>query len=217
MRKRLLVVTLIGTFVTLVAAQPSYAKEQAHSTKLLVRYETKSPSTIYPNYPKSGVVGNQGRTWTIGGGKQIIWRYNVNSTWAAVSDPARAAAKQFPWWGFTPVGCIGNSVRQTGYPAGRPVPKRILQGRSQQASGWRTVDFSVAPAKITASHQRVNCNATVRDPANFVIGNVFPDWHVDVTGKTRTGGHWVEVYVPNAKRWGYIEHSALTSSCSTAT
>ncbi len=215
MWKRLLTVAFLGGLVAMVAASPSYAADQSagHSSTLLVRYATQSTCTIVPNYPKSGVVGNAARTWTIAAGQKIIWRYNVNSTWAAVSDPARAAAKQFPWWGFTQSGCIGKSVKQSGYPAGQPVPKRILEGRSQRASGWRSVDFSVAPAAVTASHREIHCNATLRDPANFVTGNVFPGWHVDVTGRTRSNGYWVEVYVPNAKRWAYVQSSALTTRC----
>jgi hypothetical protein len=193
----------------LTASTPQAALAAAHSRKLLVRYATKSTCTIYPNYPKAGVVGNSGRTWTIAGGQTIIWRYNVNRTWAAVSDPRRASAKQFPWWGFTHRACIGRSVRQQGYPAGRPVPNRILSGRSQHKPYWRPVDFSVAPAAVRAHHRRVKSAATLRDGANFVIGNVFADWHVDVTTRTRSHGHWVEVYVPNARRWGYIEAGNL--------
>jgi hypothetical protein len=202
------VVVATATTVTSVSL-PSRAGAAPHTAKLLVRYSTTSPCTIYPNYPKAGVVGNAGRTWTIGADKTIVWRYNVNATWAVVSDPVRAQRKQFPWWGFTRSGCIGRSIQQTGYPAGQPVPSRILSGRSQQASGWRTVVFRVPPAPVTARHRRVTGNGTLRDPANFVIGNVFPGWHVDVTGRTRSNGHWVEVYVPNARRWGYLEAGNL--------
>jgi hypothetical protein len=194
--------------VTIASTQPAQAA--GHSTKLLVRYATRSACTIVPNYPADGVVGNQSNQWDIPAGKTIIWRYNVNATWAAVSDPVRAAKGQFPWWGFTHRDCIGDSVKQSGYPAGVPVPSSILTGRSQHGSGWRTVQFSVPAAPVTAHHRALKANATLRDPANFVIGNAYAGWHVDVTAHTRSGGHWVEVYVPNAKRWGYIEASDLT-------
>lgn len=189
------------------SAPSTYAAASARRKKLLIRYATKSTCTVYPNYPKPGVVGNSGRIWHVPAGRSIIWRYNVNSRWALISDPSRAK-RTFPWWGFTPRGCIGRSVRQTDYPAGRPVPSRILEGRSQRASGWRTVDFSVTPARVVR-RQRIGSTATLRDPANFVTGNLFPRWTVDVTGRTRSNGHWVEVYVPNAKRWGYIQAANL--------
>jgi hypothetical protein len=197
-----------GLAATLVGSGTAGAAP--HTAKLLVRYATTAPCVIHPNYPKAGVVGNAGRTWTVPAGRSIVWRYNVNATWAAVSDPDRAARKQFPWWGFTRSACIGRSIRQAGYPAGVAVPGRILSGRSQQAAGWRDVVFSVPPAPVTARHRRITGNGTLRDPANFVIGNVFPGWHVEVTGRTRSGGHWVEVYVPNARRWGYIESGNLS-------
>jgi hypothetical protein len=191
-----------------VSPQVAAAAPAAAAPKLMVRYATRSTCTVYPNYPKEGVVGNSGRTWTIDPGKSLIWRYNVNDTWALISDPARAK-KTFPWWGFTRRDCIGLSIPQKDYPAGVPVPDRILEGRSGVTpSGWRKVDFSVAPAPVVR-RQRVNSTATLRDPANFAIGNLFPQWTVEVTGKTRSDGHWVEVYVPNAKRWGYVEASNL--------
>lgn len=203
--------------VTVVAgmAQPAQAAPTGaepanqHSSKLLVRYATKSTCTIVPNYPPNDAVGN-GRTWDIPTGKTIIWRYNVDSSWAVVSDPVRADNKQFPWWGFTKRACIGDSIKQQDFPAGQPVPTRILEGRSQQASGWRSVEFHVPPAQVVAQHKKTDSNATLRDPANFFIGNVYQDWHVDVTDKTRANGHWVKVYVPNAKLWGYIERNKLS-------
>ena len=175
----------------------------------MMRYLVKSTCTVYPNYPKDGVIGNDGHSWTVApnGRRSVIWRYNVDSTWALISDPSRAK-EQFPWWGFTRRDCLGASVAQKDYPAGQPVPSRILEGRSQRASGWRSVDFNVAPAPVTGRH-KLDSGATLRDPANFVIGNVLPGWTVEVTGRTRSNGHWVEVHVPNARRWGYIEQSNL--------
>ena len=67
----------------------------------------------------------------------------------------------------------------------------------------------VPPASVTSRTREVRADSTLRDPANFAIGNVPKGWHVDVTGTTRSGGFWVEVYVPNAKRWGFIEASHL--------
>lgn len=204
---------LVGTSATASPARSAHgaaapeaaapAAPAAARTKLMIRYAVRSTCTVYPNYPKQGVVGNSGRTWTIPAGKSLIWRYNVNREWALISDPSRAK-RTFPWWGFTRRDCIGRSIRQSAYPAGEPVPSRILEGRSQRSSGWRPVDFSVAPAAVVRRH-KLTSTATLRDPANFVIGNGFPGWTVEVTAKTRSNGHWVLVHLPNAKRWGYME------------
>lgn len=167
--------------------------------KLLVRYDTTKPCTVYLNYPKNGIVGN-GHPFTVPVGKErVIWRYNVNRDWAVVSDPVRARNKDFPWWGFTRQDCIAGE------------PRRVREGRSAVTrSGWRPVKFSMPPAPVTSRHQEVRHNGTLRDPANFVVGNVPSGWHVDVTAKTRSNGSWVYVYVPSAKRWGYIEGSKLS-------
>jgi hypothetical protein len=102
-------------------------------------------------------------------------------------------------------------VKQKNYPAGVPVPDRILEGRSRKAAGdFRPVTFNLPPAPVVARHKKVTRNATLRDDVNFVIGNVPEGWHVDVTKQTRSDGHWVKVYVPNAKRWGYIERAVLS-------
>jgi hypothetical protein len=199
----------LATIIAVTLASTQAAQAAAHSAKLLVRYGTKSTCTIVPNFPASGVVGNAAHQWSIPAGKTIVWRYNVDATWAAVSDPVRAKNGQFPWWGFTHRDCIGASVKQSGYPAGVPIPTSIRQGRSQHGDGWRAVQWPVPPTPIKAHHQKLKANATLRDKANFVIGNVFGNWHVDVTTTTRANGHWVEVYVPNAKRWGYIEADDL--------
>ncbi len=184
------------------------AEAAAKRPKLLIRYQTKAACLVVPNYPKEGVVGNHGGYWIIPAGRTIIWRYNVNATWAVVSDPARAK-NTFAWWGFAPRACIGKSIAQSEYPAGISVPSRILEGRSQLPSGWRKVDFRQSGAGIIAHHVQVKHNGTMRDPANFVVGNVYKGWHVHLTGVTRGNGWWILVYVPNAKRWGYIESRKL--------
>jgi hypothetical protein len=211
-RGRTLVMGLVAITVvagSLAAASKRPADAGEHTRKLLIHYATKSDCKIVPNYPAAGVVGNGTRTWTIPAGKTITWRYNVDGAWALVSDPTRAKQRQFPWWGFTHRDCIGDSIKQKNYPAGVPVPNRVLEGRSQKASGWRKVRFEVGGAHVITRHKKVISNGTLRDPANFVIGNVFAGWHVNVTNKTRSNGHWVLVYVPNAKRWGYIERTHL--------
>lgn len=210
-RRWVLPVTAFTTMAVVFGVTPaSSAKVEAQRTKLFVRYATKSACVVVPNYPKDGVVGNSTRYWIIPQGQTVIWRYNVDSTWALVSDPARADQRQFAWWGFTRRSCIGNSIRQSDYPAGRPVPSRILEGRSRVASsGWRKVRFTQPPAGIVARRVTVRDNGTLRDPANFVTGNVYAGWRVHVTRVTRGNGHWVYVYVPNAKRWGYIEARKL--------
>jgi len=204
-----MVARVAATLMTAVVVSLVVSAVAAARPTLIVHYKTIGTCTIYPNYPKAGVLGNSGRTWTIPAGREIKWRYNVNSTWSMVSDPSRSSAGHFPWWGFARKDCIGRSVKTGTYPAGRPVPNRILSGRSQRSSGWRPVDLSVAPAPVKARNRQICSTATLRDPANFVIGNVFPGWHVDETASTRTNGHWVKVYVPNAKRWGYVERGNL--------
>ena len=209
LRKALVSLLALG-LAELGATAPANAQDaqqkKERDEKLLIIYETKSTCTVYPNYPKDGVKDND--PWTIQSGERIVWRYNVNETWAAVQDRERAKVKSFPWWGFTRRDCIGTSVRQKQYPAGRPVPERILEGRSQAPSGWREVDFSVPPAPVVDQERVVKCNATLRDSHNFFIGNVRAGWPVEVTNETRgRKDSWVEVYVPNAKRWGYILRS----------
>ncbi|GLZ32452.1 hypothetical protein Lesp02_46400 [Lentzea sp. NBRC 105346] len=197
---------LAALAAVVVLAMPGQASAGS-KTKLFLRFATKSACTVHLNYPKEGVVANS--TFTVPTGKTIVWRYNVNETWALISYQDRAH-KQFPWWGFTKRDCIGKSIKQSDYPAGHPVPDKILEGRSRVASdGWRRVTFNVPAAPVAVHHKKVTRNATLRDDANFVIGNVKEGWHVDVTNVTRSNGHWVEVYVPNAKRWAYIERAAL--------
>ncbi len=167
---------------------------QASTGNLMVAYDLAKPCTIFLNMPGDGVDDNSNWKTT---GTYITWRYNMNSEWALVSDPKRAG-KTYPWWGFTRRDCIKGE------------PERIKAGRSNvAASGWRTVQTDVPPASVTSRTREVHSDSTLRDPANFAIGNVPKGWHVDVTGNTRSGGFWVEVYVPNAKRWGFIEASHL--------
>jgi hypothetical protein len=200
----LIVGGLFAAFVSVTSANAGESTAAPHTVKLLVKYDTSSKCTVYPNYPKKGVIGN-GKTFAVPAGrKRIIWRYNVNKDWAVVSDPLRAKHKTYPWWGFTQRNCIKNE------------PALIRQGRSQKGAketgraSWRTVRFSMPPAPVTAKHQLVKHNAMLRDPANFVVGNVPSGWHVDLTAKSRSNGAWVYVYVPNAKRWGYIERAKLS-------
>lgn len=198
-------VTLVMA-ITFVAAVPSVFG--ASDTKLFVWYETKTDCEVFPNYPKPGVKG-QKLGFTVPAGQSIIWRYNVNETWAVVTDPKRANAK-FPWWGFTRRSCIGKSKKQKDYPSGVAVPKRVREGRSKVAdSGWRFVDYDQGPEAIVESNVRVDKNGTLRDRVNFVVGNVFAGQRVDVTGLTRSKGHWVYVYSPSARKWGYIEARKL--------
>ncbi|GAA0365077.1 hypothetical protein GCM10009530_13540 [Microbispora corallina] len=196
------------------AARGAGADRTAHAgtaaaarTKLFVVYGARGACTVHFNYPRPGVVANG--TFTIPAGRHLIWRYNVDSDWALVSDPSRAD-RTFPWWGFTRRDCIGRSVKQKGYPAGVPVPRRIQEGRSNVSpTGWRAVGFALPAAPIVERRRKVTRNATLRDEANFVIGNVPAGWHVHLTRTSRSNGHWVYVFVPNAQRWGYMERTAL--------
>jgi hypothetical protein len=122
-----------------------------------------------------------------------------------------------PWWGFVQRSCIGGSVGgehfptpASSYPAGQPVPQRLLQGRSnsnEAVDHYRKVDFSPASGRVVNDHKKVNSMGTLRDGAHFVIGNVLPGWHVHTTDQHQAG--WVKVYVPNAKRWGWIRESHI--------
>lgn len=200
-----LIAAVVATTIGVVAGPLALPSASAGSTTpLFVWYEAKSDCEVFPNYPKPGVKG-QGFKWTIEAGDSVIWRYNVNDTWAVVTDPSRSK-ETFPWWGFTRRSCIGESKEQTHYPEGIAVPERILEGRSRVAdSGWRAVDYHQGPEPIVRHSVRVKRDATLRDRVNFVVGNVFAGWHVDVTGLTRSGGHWVYVYSPGARKWGYVE------------
>jgi hypothetical protein len=161
---------------------------------LILEYPARYACEIFINNPQVGPVANQ--SWRLTG-TRISWRYNLDATWAVVSDPKRAGVT-YPWWGFTRRDCIDGA------------PTRILEGRSHvAASGWHSVDYHLKPAPFVATHKPLHVNATLRDGDDFVIGNAPKDWHVDVTGVTRSNGYWVEVYVPNAKQWGYIQASDL--------
>ncbi|MEV0663879.1 hypothetical protein ACIBI3_21930 [Actinomadura luteofluorescens] len=181
------------------------AQPQAKRTKhLLIRYAAKKTCKLYPNHKMKG------SPWKIPAGKQLVWRYNIDRTWAIVSDYSRSKRKQYPWWGVTQRNCIGKSVKQTGYPAGKPIPGRILQARSAVTkSGWRTVIWKVPASKITRRNVAVRHNATLRDPANLVLGNVPAGSKVHRTSATRSKGYWVKVYVPNLHRYGFIEANKL--------
>ncbi|WP_132114591.1 hypothetical protein [Actinocrispum wychmicini] len=190
---------------------------KGHRRILLVTYYTKSDCVIHPNYPTNP----GGRSWTIRKGDQIIWRYNVTSKVAAVSDPGD---NKFPHWGFVEDSeCIGTStgqdpkkytviendkevVRKTPpYPAGVAIPEhRNLSGRSQFDPFWVTVDWMHDRGAIPGTRHKMSHNATLRDaPNRFVIGNVYDKWEVRPTGKTEGG--YAEVYVPSLHRWGWLQ------------
>lgn len=195
----------------LVPERPSRAKpcKPDDRAKLFVRYEVEEDCDVLPNYDKPGVKG-QKLGWTMERGRSVIWRYNVNEEWAVVSDSRRAAHQSFPWWGFMRRHCIGRSVEQCNYPEGVEVPSSIRRGRSRVFdAGWRPVDYDQGPEAILREDVRVKYDATLRDRANFVVGNVFAGTRVDVTGVERSGGHWVYVYSPSARKWGYIEATKL--------
>jgi len=95
-------------------------------------YAVAAGCTVYPNYPKEGVIGNQ-IGWTSGTTDVVAWRYNINSTWAMVSDQKYRNSTTHPWWGIVRRSCIGTSIGgepfptpESSYPAGRPIPNRIL-------------------------------------------------------------------------------------------
>jgi hypothetical protein len=198
------------------ASGTATAKEgdvRGHRRILIIRYKTVADCVIYPNVDRAS------GAWTIPAGRTVNWRYNVSSRVAAVSDPA-GHAKGFPWWGFTvDSSCIGTSTGQLGhydvfhhgrwvrhdlvFLAGRPMPRRVLSGRSQFAPYWRAVDWRISHGGIPTHLVRMTHNATLRDqPDRFVIGNVYADWRVRAASAHPSG--WTKVYVPVLDRWGWV-------------
>ena len=209
-----LAAVLTGGLVSTISAAPDDAAAAGvkRDVSLILDYTVKKSCPVYPNYPKAGVKGND-IGWTIGTSDVVAWRYNVNSTWSMISDKKYRGSKH-PWWGFVRRDCIGTSIGgehfptpTSKYPAGKAVPTRVLQGRSAQAKDhYRTVVFRVSQGHVVNDHQRIDSMGTLRDAANrFVIGNVFKDWHVRRTNQHSQG--WTKVYVPNAKRWGWVQNS----------
>ena len=199
---------LLAAGVTMSAPPANAAAPRRIS--LILDYRVTQSCQVFPNYPNPGVKGNQ-IGWTISPGDIVSWRYNVNGHWAMISDK-KFEHSAHPWWGFTPRQCIGVSVGgehfptpTSVYPAGRPIPSRILQGRSAVvASHFRAVDFQPAPGHVINAHKLVTSLGTIRDArGRFVLGNVVPGWHVQQTDEH--AGSWTKVYVPNAKRWGWVE------------
>ncbi|WP_344450039.1 GW dipeptide domain-containing protein [Actinocorallia aurantiaca] len=204
---------------------------------LQLRYKITKPCLIYYNHPGRTVGSNPSWTFRPGKGKKpttIKWRYNADTRWAVVS----VGGKGYPHWGYTDRRpghtCLGASIRQpatvtrnaatgkwtvpfTYYPAGRPVLKRIGEGRSNRASsGWLRVDQRPASTRIARRGVVTDENATLRDRVNFVIGNVPAGTAVDVSSEKRSGGHWTKVRFPAIKGWGYIETRALPAKASSA-
>lgn len=210
-----------------VTAKATQSKGPKYKKNLFLQYKTRKTCTVYLNFPKHGVRGDAHPAWSLPADKNIVWRYNASKTWAAVTLPALKKHGQYPWWGFTQRNCLGKSIKQTFtwkkvgdkyvtakyYPAGRPVPGKIRQGLSGKGNKfkmeWRRVHFNEASALVVRHRVKTCRNATLRDRANFVTGNVPAGWRVHVTSQHRKG-NWVKVYVPNAKRWGYIQESATT-------
>ncbi|MET8157295.1 hypothetical protein ABZT47_13040 [Sphaerisporangium sp. NPDC005289] len=193
-----------STDSTALAQSSSSTASAMQREKLMVFYATKAPCTILTNY------GHPAIAWQVPAGAHLVWRYNIDATWAMVSQPAREASAGFPWWGVTQRSCLGNSIQQKEYPAGVPVPSSILTGRSQRESGWRPVRWNVSPSPVARRGVTVTRNATLRDPAHFVLGNIPATWQVDVTATPSSTSWWVKVYVPALARWGYIERNALS-------
>jgi hypothetical protein len=188
----------------------------ARDIALILDYTVAKDCQVFQNYPKDGVVGNDPE-WRIKPGEIVAWRYNVNTHYAMISDKKYRNSPNHPWWGFVDPTCVGTSVGgepfptpDSSYPAGRPIPQRILEGRSAQAADhYRTVDFRVAPGAVVDDRQEIRSKGTLRDAANrFVIGNVDAGWHVHRTGERNAG--WTKVYVPNAKRWGWVQDVHFT-------
>ncbi|PZS18811.1 MAG: hypothetical protein DLM57_05465 [Pseudonocardiales bacterium] len=199
----------IVTGLTAVAVTHANASAPKRNIALILDYRVAYTCPVYPNYPKAGVIANQ--PWAITPTDIVAWRYNVNDTWAMISDK-KYRNTSHAWWGFTPRVCIAGSVGgehfptpTSSYPAGVPIPSKILQGRSAvTASHYRSVNFTPSPGHVVNASKRINSRGTLRDArGRFVIGNVFAGWHVHQTNVH--DGPWTLVYVPNAMRWGWVE------------
>lgn len=194
-----------------LASTPAPAAAPTRTIALILDYTVAQTCPVYPNYSKTGVIGNS-TGWTIAPGDTVAWRYNINATWAMISDK-KYRNSSHPWWGITKRSCIGTSIGgehfptpTSSYPAGVRIPSSILMGRSAvTASHYRSVDFSPSSAPVINASKRINTKGTLRDArGRFVIGNVAAGWHVRQTNVT--DGPWTKVYVPNAKRWGWVEN-----------
>jgi hypothetical protein len=106
-------------------------------------------------------------------------------------------------------------------PAGQAVPSRLLSGRSQYdheraGSYWTSVHWCAGMGAVTnatcpdhgtvpAAERRMAHDRTLRDaPHAFVTGNVYQGWAVRTTGIEKSG-YW-KVYVPELKRWGWVQY-----------
>jgi len=212
MRNRIMRGSVLGLAASAVLAMvASPTAVAARDVALILDYTVAKTCQVYENYPKEGVIGND-PAWRIAPGEIVAWRYNVNTHYAMISDKKYRKSPTHAWWGFVDPTCIGTSVGgepfptpTSSYPAGRPAPQRILEGRSAvEADHYRTVDFRVTPGSVVDSRQEISSKGTLRDAANrFVIGNVDAGWHVHRTAERNAG--WTKVYVPNAKRWGWVQ------------
>lgn len=213
------VAVTLGVFLLAVGLSLSGGMAAAAKPKprisLIIEYSVAGnagkPCAVYPNYPKEGVRGN-GIGWTIAPGDTVGWRYNVNSTWAMISDK-KYRRTSHPWWGFVERRCIGRSTGakqffptlKRRYPAGRPIPARLREGRSaKEKDHYARVGFAPSSAPIVDRLKRACSKGTLRDKANnFVIGNVAAGWRTRLTAQHDRG--WTKVYVPAAKRWGWLQ------------
>lgn len=194
-----------------------------HTRILLVKYKTNG-CHVQRNYPLNP--GSGTKSWDLPDGTVVKWRYNVNSSVAAVSLTTDA----FPHWVFvTNSGCVGRTTGQTGcywklernarngrthwvrhstpdIPAHQAMPKRLHEGRSQHPNNnyWNHVDWEPQGPAIPAAKRKMSHSATLRDqPNEFVIGNVLRGWTVQPVNEHRLG--YTKVYVPSLERWGWIQ------------
>jgi hypothetical protein len=162
----------------------------------------KRACRLHENYPRPGVPD---RTWPRAADAGVKIRYNINGTWALVSDDIRAHHKPKinPHYGFIKRSCLDAQL-----------PLSPLTGVGGHGT-TRRVHFNPVANGRRVAMLHVTGNPTLRDrPGAFAIGNLRAKYHdTFVIGTVHcvvSNQHpWVHGYAPAARRWGYVEATHL--------
>ncbi|MEU4421709.1 hypothetical protein AB0F81_13880 [Actinoplanes sp. NPDC024001] len=212
---------------------PKLGKICGHTRILIVRYTVVKPCQVQRNYPHNP--GGGRKTWTIGPGARIAWRYNITANAAMISDPSMA---KFPHWGIvTNSDCIGVTTGQRGHywryeklgsgkkgwvrhetppvPAGQPMPKVAKQagyksyrlyGRSQNEKTQYWNKVDWRPNGATTPTAR---HKMTHNATLRDRPNEFVIGNVMKGWLVHSTGEkrrgYTKVYVPSLKRWGWLQ------------